>query len=108
MCGILLSEEKNKTFSKNKLISKYKKNKSFGFSSNGLSSLLKKSNKILNDYTEYKKNQDKAIKKGFKDKLKDTKRKYWDKINIKQLFNRKYELNESYIDEYSSISNSNY
>jgi hypothetical protein len=108
MCGILLSEEKNKTFSKNKLISKYKKNKSFGFSSNGLSSLLKKSNKILNDYTEYKKNQDKALKKGFKDKLKDTKRKYWDKFNIKQLFNKKYELNESYIDEYSSISNSNY
>ena len=106
MCGVILNEEKIKSFSEKKTKYKSSKKKSIGISSKGLSLLLNHSNRILNDYEEYKKYKDNAQKKGFKEMIKNTKRKYWDKFNIEKLFNKKKEFNDSSIDEYN-INNTN-
>ena len=83
MCGVILNEEKIKSFSEKKTKYKSSKKKSIGISSKGLSLLLNHSNRILNDYEEYKKYKDNAQKKGFKEMIKNTKRKYWDKFTGK-------------------------
>lgn len=109
MCGIILNNEKNKNFSEKKIINKNIKNKILEKSSEGLFSLLSETNKILNDYSEYKKCQNNIRKKGFREMIKNIKRKYWDKFHIHNLNNKrkKKEFEDSDIDDniYDNISN---
>ena len=104
MCGIIMDKEKNKHFSEKKNIQNVK-NKILDerSSSNGLFFLLNKTNKILNDYSEYNKCKKKIRKKEFKEMIKNTKKKYWDKFNLDKLtFHFSKNHNK---DEYSNNDN---
>ena len=94
MCGFIMNKENNKNFSEKKN-NKNLKNKILENSSTGLSFLLNKTNKILNDYMEYEKCQNNIKKKGFKEMIKNTKKNYWDKFRVEKLYKRKMKnLNE--------------
>ena len=104
ICGKIINNEKNKTFLERKIDKKIK-NKHYENSSNGLISYLEKTNKILNNYSQYREKQNHIRKKGFKEMIKNTKKKYWDKFHINNLYNTKYkkEKNELSFEENISL-----
>ena len=104
ICGKIINNEKNKTFLERKMDKKIKNNH-YENSSNGLISYLEKTNKILNNYSQYREKQNHIRKKGFKEMIKNTKKKYWDKFHINNLYNTKYkkEKNELSFEENISL-----
>ena len=104
ICGKIINNEKNKTFLERKMDKKIKNNH-YENSSNGLISYLEKTNKILNNYSQYREKQNNIRKKGFKEMIKNTKKKYWDKFHINNLYNTKYkkEKNELSFEENISL-----
>ena len=100
ICGIVMNKEKSNVFSERKKHNDLK-NKLLENSSNEISFLLNKTNKILKDYNEYRECQNKIRKKGYKEMIKNTKKKYWEKFNVEKLFNikAKNENEESNMDD---------
>ena len=83
ICGRIMNKEKSKSFSEKKSIknAKYKtieKSNSFKI----LVPLLNKTNKILNNYSEYQELQTQRKKNINKKILKNIKKKYWNKLHL--------------------------
>ena len=103
MCGKFFEQEKKENYNNNlnKKESEKRVNhinlKNKDKTSVLLQYLLNQSNSILNDYSIYVKDQNKKKKIGFKEMIKNTKRNFWDKFKIDNLFkrNRKYQLEGS-------------
>jgi len=82
VCG-LMNKTKNKSFSEKKTIKNVKyKTIEKSKSSNILIPLLNKTNKILNNYSEYQELQTQRRKNMYKQILKNIKKKYWSNLHL--------------------------